>query len=330
MDNNTVTFEQNDSNAYPNQGVYYTPKKKSRALPIILIVIAALMVLYGIYLAVQSKDNNEGFGFKNEYVAVLDVIGEISGSAGTYNHSWMIQTIEDLKNDDNNKAIFLRVDSPGGSVYTSDELYLKLKEYQETTKRPVYAYYGSISAGADKIIANRNCWTGSIGVTLGTMYDFTGLMEKYGIKAETITSGSNKSMGSSFEEMSDEQRSIFQSLVDEAYDQFVGIVADGRKMTVAQVKKYADGRILTANQALKAGLIDGVADEESAMDELKNALNNTEINFEYLEPDPVPGNIYDLFMESQSNSTLSELNALAELIKNGNVFQVSYKANITR
>ena len=114
---------------------------------------------------------------------------------------------------------------------------MKLKEYKEKTKRPVYAYMGSmaasggyyISAPADMIFANRNCWTGSIGVTIGTLYDLSGFLERHGIKAVTIASGRNKSMGSIVDPLTDEQRRIFQSLVDEAYDQFVNIVAEERQ-----------------------------------------------------------------------------------------------------
>lgn len=109
--------------------------------------------------------------------------------------------------------MILFVNSPGGGVYESDELYLKIKEYQEQTECPVYAVMGSmaasggyyISAPADKIVANRNTWTGSIGVTIGTLYDISGLLEQYGVKTETITAGRNKAMGSSVEPMTEEQ-----------------------------------------------------------------------------------------------------------------------------
>ncbi len=179
--------------------------------------------------------------------------------------------------DDENKGMILYVDTPGGSVFASDELYFKIKEYQEKTERPVYAsmqsmaasggYY--ISAPCDKIIANRNCWTGSIGVTLGTMYDISELLDNLGIKTNTITSGANKAMGSNVEPMTSEQRAIFQSMVDEAYEQFVGIVAEGRDMKISKVKKLADGRIYTAKQALDNGLIDQIGTFEEAAADMK-------------------------------------------------------------
>ena len=124
---------------------------------------------------------------------------------------------------------------------------------------------------SDKIFANRNCTTGSIGVIM-SLVNTKELYDKLGIKEVNITSGRNKAMGSSGEDLTDEQKQILQSNVDEAYEQFVGIVAEGRNMDVKTVKNIADGRIYTANQALKLGLIDEIADyetvENSIMDEL--------------------------------------------------------------
>jgi len=222
------------------------------------------------------------------YIGVLYVEGEItSGQTDTfglpagYQHQWTLDTIDDLIADDNNKALLIFVNSPGGGVYESDELYLKLKEYKETTGRPVYSAMGSmaasggyyISAAADKIIANRNTWTGSIGVTIGTFYDISGFLEKNGINTITITSGANKAMGSMTQPMTEEQQQIFQALVDECYEQFTGIVADGRNMDIAKVKKLADGRIYTAKQALDLGLVDAIGTREEAIADLKKSFD---------------------------------------------------------
>lgn len=220
---------------------------------------------------------------ESPYVATLYVEGAISssnydyfGSPFGYQHEWTLDQIEEMKNDKNNRGLIIFVDSPGGGVYESDELYLKIKEYQEETSRPVYAYFGSvaasggyyISAPADMIIANRNCWTGSIGVTIGTLFDFTQLLENYGIKSETITSGANKAMGSNFDELTEEQRVIFQTLVDEAYYQFAGIVSKEREINMETVMKIADGRIYTANQALENNLIDEIATFDEAKQQM--------------------------------------------------------------
>ena len=213
-----------------------------------------------------------------EYIGVIHVEGTISeGSASVgYNHYYILNSIDDMITDDNNKGIVLYLNTPGGSVYASDELYFAIKDYQEKTNRPVYAamqsmaasggYY--ISAPCEKIYANRNCFTGSIGVTMGSYYDVSELLEKYGIKVTTITAGDNKAMGSYTEEMTDEQKAIFQSLVDEAYDQFTDIVATERNMDIEKVRELADGRIYTARQAKENGLID----EVGTYDECLNAM----------------------------------------------------------
>ena len=216
-----------------------------------------------------------------DFVGVINIEGEIGASSSnsltsdsTYNHDFYLKYIEKMEKSDKNKGILLYVDSPGGAVYESDEMYLKLMEYKEKTKRPIWAYFASqacsggyyISMAADKIYANRNCWTGSIGVIV-SLTNCKKLYDKLGIKEIDITSGKNKAMGSQGLELTKEQRGILQSLVDEAYDQFVGIVADGRKMDKSAVKKIADGRIYSAKQAKEINLVDEVGslkDEKKA------------------------------------------------------------------
>lgn len=262
---------------------------------IVVVFVAILAVLIG--LLGSGNRSNEGFSSPGEpYMARLYVVGEISSaedpytsSYESYHHFWTLDTIDELINDDRNKALMLYVDTPGGGVFESDELYLKIEEYKAETGRPVYIYMSSlaasggyyISAPADKIYANRNTWTGSIGVIIGTFFDVSGFLETHGIKAEDITSGANKGMGSYFAPMTEEQRGIYQSLVDEAYSQFVGIVATGRGMTVEEVKAVADGRILSANQALEAGLIDQVVlKEEEATDAMASELGDPDIRIQ--------------------------------------------------
>ena len=137
-----------------------------------------------------------------KFIGVINVVGEIGegtsntwGSSGQYNHNLYMNYIEQMENSSLNKGILLYVDSPGGAVYQSDELYQKLMEYKEVTNRPVWAYFASqacsggyyIAMAADKIYANRNCWTGSIGVIISLM-NCKALYDKLGIKEIDITS----------------------------------------------------------------------------------------------------------------------------------------------
>lgn len=231
----------------------------------------------------------------HDFVALLDIVGTIQASTGTsmggqYDHSLYMDLVNQLMDCETNKGIMLYVDSPGGTVYESDELYLKLMEYKQKTGRPIYAYFAStaasgayyISMAADYIYANRNCTTGSIGVIV-SFYDYHALLEKAGISEINITSGANKAMGSGGVEMTPEQREIFQKLVDEAYDQFVGIVANGRGMKEKKVRKLADGRIYTAAQALEEGLVDEILGEEDAYEAISDRFGNPDI--EYYAPE---------------------------------------------
>ncbi|MDO4260998.1 MAG: signal peptide peptidase SppA [Eubacteriales bacterium] len=205
----------------------------------------------------------------SDYVAVVRVEGTIQQqgaaslltSAGGYQHSTTMDYIDRLMEDGFNTGILLYVDSPGGTIYESEELYRKLVEYKEETGRPVWTYMAHyaasggyyVSAPSDRIYANPNTTTGSIGVIMAG-YDLSGLYEKLGIRYVSITSGSNKDSST----LSDEQVAIYQSQVDEAYDRFVEIVADGRNMSDEQVRELADGRTYTARQALENGLIDEI------------------------------------------------------------------------
>ena len=289
----------------------------------------------------SSSNNSVTTDFGHDYIGVVDINGTISeDNSDTYNHQYILNAIDAMISDDKNKGMILYLDTPGGSVFASDELYFKIKEYQEKTKRPVYSsmqsmaasggYY--ISAPCDKIYANRNCWTGSIGVTLGTMYDVSELLDALGIKTRTITSGANKAMGSSVEEMTGEQEEIFQSLVDEAYEQFVGIVAEGRDMKVSKVKKLADGRIYTAKQALENGLIDKIGTFDEAAEDMKAQYKLPNCALEYFQSPTstsltsLLGSAADAISGSESLLGTGNLNAdtLRGLIDMNGKFEFSY------
>ncbi|MDD2189578.1 MAG: signal peptide peptidase SppA [Eubacteriales bacterium] len=275
-------------------------KKNNSRLKKNLIIFGCIIAGIIVFALIGSSIKNAIFGDGNDiqargpYIATIYVEGTIAkgqtdsfGLPIGYQHNWTLKKINELAADSNNRGIILFVDSPGGGVYESDELYLKLKAYREETGRPVYAVMGSmaasggyyISAAADKIIANRNTWTGSLGVTIGTLYDITELLEKYGVKTVTITAGENKAMGSIVDPLTEEQKAIFQALVDEAYDQFINIISEEREIGLDEVRKLADGRIYTAKQALKLELIDEIGTIEDAIIDMKTvyALQNCEI-----------------------------------------------------
>ena len=286
-----------------------------------------------------STDNSVVPDFGYDYIGGVHVEGTIDeDGTGTYNHEYILNSIDAMIDDPDNKGMILYLDTPGGSVFASDELYLKIKEYQEKTERPVYSsmqsmaasggYY--ISAPCDKIIANRNCWTGSIGVTLGTMYDVSELLDNLGIKTTTITSGANKAMGSSVEPMTSEQQAIYQSLVEEAYEQFVEIVAEGRNMKLSKVKKLADGRIYTAKQAVENGLADKIGSLEDALADMKKNYKLEDCEVETFQS--YVSNDWTSLLGQAAGSMPSSLSAEAveDLIELNGKFEFSYLCQVDK
>lgn len=318
----------------------------AKALIIIVAIIFGIVILGAGCSSMLSDITGTGISdevttnFGHEYIGVLYVQDTIDeSSAGVYNHQYLLNAIDAMIYDDDNKGMILYVNTPGGSVYASDELYLKIKEYQDQTGRPVYSsmqsqatsggYY--ISASCDKIIANRNCWTGSIGVTMGSFVDISGLLNNLGIKTTTITSGANKAMGSTVEPMTDEQRSILQSLVDEAYEQFVSIVAEGRGLSVDYVKQLADGRIYSAQQAVDNGLVDQVGTYEDAVNDMISSYDLGDVSVEPFQPE-VANSLASLFGEAQENKSesITDAAAIEELLKLNGTFKLSYLCTVVR
>ena len=262
------------------------PKKKRRnkGLIIFLIIlgiflaVAALAAIFGI--SSDSGSGDYGYNLSREHLSVIKITGTIDNSGSSsvyetssYNQDWLLGMIDAITAEPENRGIILYLDTPGGSVYATDEVYLRLLDYKEKTGNPVYAVMGPtcasggyyISCAADKIYANRNTVTGSIGVTMGTVVEISELLEKYGIKTTTLVSGDNKAMGSMYDPLTEEQIAIYQSIIDESYEQFTGIVAEGRNMDINTVKALADGRVYTAKQALDNGLIDEICSYDDAL-----------------------------------------------------------------
>lgn len=257
-----------------------------------------------------------------DYIAIVRVEGTIQEQSGSsaleassgYQHDSTMNYIDELMDDSNNKGILLYVDSPGGTVYESEELYQKLKEYKETTKRPIWdymAHYAAsggymVSMASDKIYANSNTTTGSIGVIMSG-YDMSGLYKKLGIRYVSITSGKNKDSS----KFTDEQIAIYQDQINEAYEEFVNIVADGRDMSVEDVKKLADGRTYTAKQAKNNGLID----EISLYPDMKDAMSKKLGTFTFYEMESDEGLLQSLFSKAESLVPKSEAQVLTETAK---------------
>lgn len=181
--------------------------------------------------------------------------------------------IDELKNYSKNssiKAVVLRINSPGGAVAPAQEIYKEIIKLK--TKKKVVVSMGSVAASggyyiasaADRIIANAGTLTGSIGVIM-EIPNFKGLMEKIGVETQIIKSGKHKDIASVFKSMTDEERKILQSVLDDVHDQFITAVSEGRDISYEEIKKLADGRIFTGKMAKELGLVDALGNLEDAI-----------------------------------------------------------------
>ncbi|OYQ68131.1 signal peptide peptidase SppA [Aerococcus sp. 1KP-2016] len=276
--------------------------KKSWIIAIVAVIILVLGVL-GTNLSQQtsmngwmtsnsnpltSVQNTIESGDVNRQIAVLNVDGTIMDNSGASSFSegmdyqGILDAVEAIKGDETVKALMLNVDSPGGGVYESVELYNALADLKESRDIPIYVSMGQTAASggymismvADQIYADAETTTGSIGVIM-QIPNFSGFMEEHGLAMDTYKSGALKDMGSSYREASDEEKDVLNGLINEKYNRFVEIVAHGRGLSTDEVKKLADGRIYTGQQAVDNGLVDAIGYEEDALAALK-ADNNLE------------------------------------------------------
>lgn len=220
-----------------------------------------------------------------EKILILDISGIITSSPnpGIFSKegdmlSQVYYRLEKAAEDKRIKAVILRLDTPGGEVTTSDILYNEILKFKEKTRIPVVGlmmglaasggYY--LASACDFIIAHPSTITGSIGV-ISIFPNLQELMAKIGVKVNVIKSGEMKDSGSTFREMTEEEKKIFQGVVDELYQKFLDVVYQKRKdlLSLDKLRKIADGRIYTAHQAYELKLVDEIGYFDSA---LKKAL----------------------------------------------------------
>ncbi len=193
---------------------------------------------------------------------------EVSGAIASATRKRVIEALK-LVEERKFPALLLRIDSPGGTVGDSQEIYYALKRLREKTK--IVASFGNISAsggvyigmGAQHIVANPGTITGSIGVILRGN-NLERLLDKVGVSFKVIKSGPYKDILAFDRELTDPEKDILQQLIDTSYQQFVETVAEGRNLPVDTVKSFADGRIFTGQQALTLGVVDQLGTEEDA------------------------------------------------------------------
>jgi len=236
-----------------------------KGLGILSGLVLVIFVLVFFYAYLTGGDAKALSLFSGDGVGVLEIEGTIDDSRG------VLSELKRFKEAPWIKAIVVRIDSPGGAVAPTQEIF---DELQKTKKsKPLIASMGGmatsggyyVASACDKIVANPGTLTGSIGVIM-QLNNVEDLMKKIGVKGYNIKSGANKDIGSPFQPLSPEGREILQSLVDNVHSQFVSAVAKGRGMNEAQVRKLADGRVYSGAQAKELGLVDQFGTLEDAID----------------------------------------------------------------
>ena len=280
----TKTMIQEPASPTPPQVIQIQPEKNRTALWVLiamsigfLLPVCACAVLMGtavISLSSLAADTSTTSIGEGDAVAIVRVEGAIFSSDdpddfATGAGSGVVRAdLNKASADPTVKAIVLRVDSPGGSVTGSAQIYELIREIEKPVVVSMAGVAASggyyISAPADYIFARPDTVTGSIGVIM-TLFNAEDLIDEIGVDVVNITSGPNKALGSTWDELTPEQRAILEEFIDEAYEDFVQIIVDGRSLDESTVRQIADGRIYSGRQALANGLVDELGDLQAAI-----------------------------------------------------------------
>jgi protease-4 len=251
-------------------------KRKIIAGLIIGVIAVSLLAA-----AVLGRDGRIDYGKSSseDAIGVIRINGMIvsgTGSAGLFaavaGSESVMEQLRRAARDPSIKAVVLRLNTPGGTTAASQEIALEVDRLRRAGKKVVVSMGDVAASGGywiasrcDKIVANPGSITGSIGVIMETQ-DLQGLYEKLGMDPVVFKSGPHKDMGSPARDITPEEQQIFQSMVDDMYEQFVDTVSDGRDLDPAEVRKLADGRVFTGSQALEKGLVDELGNFYDALD----------------------------------------------------------------
>jgi len=276
----------------------------------VLLLFALGFIFYlFFYRAGAHSVNNKTFSL-NDKVGVVSVHGIISDSLE------ITEQLDEFGRDDSIVAVVLRIDSPGGGVAASQEIYDAVMELKK--KKKVVASMGSVAASgglliacaADKIVANAGTITGSISAIM-QFANIEELLKKIGLKSSVVKSGKYKDIGSPLRDMTPEERKIIQDLIDDIYNQFVDVIVRDRKIPKNQVVAIADGRVFSGRQAKEYGLVDYLGDMRSAA-KLASQLAGRDGKYDLVYPQNKRASVLDYVFESAANQVSRSLSEKAE------------------
>jgi len=241
--------------------------------PVLIVVVTAValgvisfIVLSAASLLSGNKRTSSALpGVGSDKVALVRLEGLLVSSEA------VVDELNDYAEDASIKAIVIRIDSPGGGVVVSQEIYNAVRNAKKEGKKIIASmgtvaasggYY--VAAAADKIVANPGTLTGSIGVKM-EFANVEKLLEKIGVRGMVVKAGEYKDIGSPFRDMTGQEKQLLQGVIDDVHSQFIEAVADGRKLPPADVRAIADGRIFTGRQALDLKLVDQLGDLQESI-----------------------------------------------------------------
>jgi len=342
------------------------PSRRGNAWMKIAIVLGILLVLsvlsnlrhlvHGVTIRAksgpQAREHLEEVTFENNQsknkIAVLDITGIISSEPWDRSTHSLVDLISDqlrlAGEDDSAKAVVLRVDSPGGEVLASDEIYRAIADFEKDYKKPVVASMGGLAASGGYyvsapcrwIVANELTITGSIGVIMHS-YNYRGLLNKVGVRPEVFKSGKFKDMLSGEKDEEDilpEEKQMVQSLIDETFERFKKVVAEGRENASEQNngagrhladnwKDYADGRVLSGKQAYELGFVDELGNFDTAVERARELARIHDANLvQYQRPFDL-GNLFRLFGETESRAVRIDLGVQLPRLQVGRLYFLS-------
>ena len=280
--------------------------KKSRPLLIVLTILLVLAILLGgtLLLALHYFNPSATTLFK-EKIGVVSITGAIT--SGNKISSELVK----FAKDESIKAIILQINSPGGGVGATQEIYREVQKI--TPQKPVVAAMGSVAASggyyvaapATKIVSNPGTITGSIGVFI-QFVRLEELMTKIGVELEIVKSGEFKDMGSPDRKLTQRDREIINALIKDLQSQFVAAVASGRSLSVQKVREIADGRIFSGARAKDLGLVDFLGNFQDAV-EITKTIVGIQGDVELVYPKKSSGELWNLLLESSARHVVKAL-----------------------
>jgi protease-4 len=275
------------------------------------IFLICCLIAFAFYFATGSS---AGLSFSGDQIASLDLEGTIVDSRD------FVEQLKEFGNRPSVRSVVIRINSPGGGVAASQEIYAAIQKFKADTEKKVIVSMASVAASggyyvacaADTIFANPGSVTGSIGVIMD-WYNYGDLLQWAKLENIVIKTGPYKDAGSSTRPLTEDERAYFQSLVDSMQNQFVSTVASNRNMTEEEVRQFADGRVFTGQDAVEIGLVDKIGTYQDAVDEAAVAAG-IEGDPKIIRPSKKSVSLFDLllgdaksFFFQNSNSSESHI-----------------------